>query len=414
MANAAAESYLNAFASQSTGQNAIAHQTYTDLIEEAGEYTLGQKEQFLQALTERIIDTKYTDGTWMNTYVDPFFQDSEAFGGIVQIISTEMPKVRENRAWLNITDGSPGANYVTIGSNVAYIPIVKEQLAGGTVSWAVPYAFTGTMLNSAFTSASGLKRLESYIVNGAENSIRYHTKTLSDTNRNNYMLEKLAAGNGTGTVNVVNLVEEYQTMINSTPVDMTAQQFLNNTNGCLRQVYRILKKYKYALSDMTTLFTPETFNQDSFAGRFIPSDRFVFLILSDFASLMEAELYSTTYHEEFVKMKGYIEVPFWQGLREESGRPLHFDAISEIAANRGESVTYTGSGVVGLMVDKWAIMHTTVRHRTGMQRDDIKDVTLIEHQFTDRYINNLMLPGIVFTVRNYTAPQASTKKSTVK
>ena len=94
MANAAAESYLNAFASQSTGQNAIAHQTYTDLIEEAGEYTLGQKEQFLQALTERIIDTKYTDGTWMNTYVDPFFQDSEAFGGIVQIISTEMPRER--------------------------------------------------------------------------------------------------------------------------------------------------------------------------------------------------------------------------------------------------------------------------------------------------------------------------------
>ena len=53
------------------------------------------------------------------------------------------------------------------------------------------------------------------------------------------------------------------------------------------------------------------------------------------------------------------------------------------------------------MVDKWAIMHTMVQNRVGRQRDDIKDITLFDYQFTDRYINNLTLPGVIFTVADY-------------
>lgn len=395
--NEQVQAFLNAAADQAKGKEAITQQMYDDIVHEAGDWTVGQKEEFLGELSAQYVTTMYTDSAWTDKYDDPYYQDSEEFGSIVQIINTEMPEVRENRAWDEITSG-----VTTIGSNVVYLPVVKEQLTGGSSSWALPYAFTGTQMNTAFRDASGLRRFESNVRVTAENSIRYHLKRMSDTNRNNYMAEKLNAGNTTGKVNVVNLVEEYCKMRGV--ASMTAQAFLNNQDGCLRSVYRTFKRYKAFLTDMSVLFTLDATS----TGKFIPRDRFVFTVLSDLVGLLETELYSTTFHDNFVTLKGYREVPSWQGLRSAT-ETLDFNSLSTIDGGRENSVLTKAeievnqSGVVGLMVDSWAIMHTIVRHRMGVQRDDIKDITLFEHQFTDRYINNLMLNGVVFVIQDYTS-----------
>lgn len=383
--------FLKAAGEQAKGKTPIAQEVFDGVIQEAGTATLSQKEQFLNSLSGRIIDTMYTDAAWTDKYGDIFFQNSEQFGAIVQIINTEMPEVRQNRAWDQITTGQ-----TTIGSNVVYLPVVKEQLVGGTSSWAVPYAISGTQMDSAFRNASGLSRFIGYVQLSAENAIKYHLTRMSAANRNNYMMEKLAKGNTATNVNVVSLVAEYNAM---TGKSLTAQQFLNNQDGCLRMVNRIFKKYKALLTDMTTLFTLDS----TTTGKFIPDDRFTFSVIADFNALLESELYSTTYHDDFVKAKGFREVPSWQGLRGAS-TTLTFNDLTTINAAREDSVIDSSgvdinqSGIIGLMCDKWAVMHTVVRHRTGVQRDDIKDITLYEHQFTDRYVNNLMLNGLVFTI----------------
>lgn len=389
--NEQVDKFLKAAGEQAKGLSPISQQMYDGVIQEAGDATLGQKEDFLGALSGRIIDTMYTDASWIDKYGDIFFQNSDQFGAIVQIINTEMPEIRENRAWDQITSG-----VTTIGSNVVYLPVVKEQLAGGTSSWAVPYALSGTQMDSAFRNASGLSRFITYVQMSAENAVKYHLARMSAANRNNYIMEKLAKGNTATNINYVSLVAEYNAMTGKT---LTKQQFLNNQDGCLRMVNRIFKKYKALLTDMTTLFTLDS----TTTGKFIPDDRFTFSVIGDFNALLESELYSTTYHDDFVKAKGFREVPSWQGLRGAS-TTLSFDDLTTINAGREDSVIgeakveVNQTGVIGLMCDKWAIMHTVVRHRMGVQRDDIKDITLYEHQFTDRYINNLMLNGVVFTV----------------
>lgn len=389
--NEQVDQFLKAAGEQAKGKAPIAQEVFDGVIQEAGTATLSQKEQFLNSLSGRIIDTMYTDAAWTDKYGDIFFQNSEQFGAIVQIINTEMPEVRQNRAWDQITTGQ-----TTIGSNVVYLPVVKEQLVGGTSSWAVPYAVSGTQMDSAFRNASGLSRFIGYVQLSAENAIKYHLTRMSAANRNNYMMEKLAKGNSATNVNVVSLVAEYNAM---TGKSLTAQQFLNNQDGSLRMVNRIFKKYKALLTDMTTLFTLDS----TTTGKFIPDDRFTFSVIADFNALLESELYSTTYHDDFVKAKGFREVPSWQGLRGAS-TTLTFNDLTTINSAREDSVIDSSgvdinqSGIIGLMCDKWAVMHTVVRHRTGVQRDDIKDITLYEHQFTDRYVNNLMLNGIVFTI----------------
>lgn len=391
----AAEGFLNAAARQAKGIDEISEQDYSNVIHEARDWTQGQKEQFLGQLSCQYVDTMYTDSTWTDKYGDIFFQNSEEFGAIVQIINTEMPEVRENRSWDQITSG-----VTTIGSNTVYLPVVKEQLTGGSSSWAVPFALSGTQMDSAFRNAAGLRRFESYVKIAAENSMRYHLARMTASNRNNYITEKINAhkkGIGIGKVHVVNLVEEYCKMTGR--ASMTAQQFRNNTDGCLRMVNRIFKKYKSFLTDITTLFTMDATSK----GTFIPDDRFTFTVLSDFIGLLESELYSTTFHDTFVTLKGFREIPSWQGVSSKY-TILDFDDLSKVYAKNDYSViddngaSANESGVVGLMVDKWAIMHTVVKHRMGVQRDDIKDITLFEHQFTDRYINNLMLNGVVFVI----------------
>ena len=394
-----AEGFLNVAAAQAKGEDAISQQQYDNVIHEAGDWTPGQKEQFLSSLSARIIDTMYTDASWTDKYADLYFEDSEQFGAIVQIINTEMPEVRENRAWVETTTGR-----VSLGQNTGYLPVVKEQLTAGTASWAVSYTLTGTMLDTAFRDAAGLRRFQSNVILQAENSGRYHIARMSAANRNNYIAEKLAKGNSAGKINVVNVVEEYCKMFGKQ--SMTAAAFRANTDGCLRSSNWIFKRYKAFLTDLTTLFTVDPTS----TGKFIPESRFTFTLLSDFASLLESELYSTTFHDNFVTLKGYREIPSWQALRGENvSSQLTFDTLSTLDIMRENSVINTNgidvtrSGVLGLMVDKWAIMHTIVKHRTGVQRDDIKDLTLVEHQYTDRYINNLMLPGVVFTLEDYSA-----------
>lgn len=429
----AAEGFLNAVAAQAKGEKPIEFQQYVNVIHEAGDWSWGQKEQFLAQLSAQYADTMYTDASWTDKYGDLFFKNSDEFGAIVQIINTEMPEVRENRAWDQITSG-----VTTIGSNTVYLPVVHEQLTGGTASWAVPYAITGTQMNTAFKDVAGLKRFESYVVMAAENAGRYHIARMSAANRNNYMLEKLAKGNTQYSVgvqpkiNVVNYVEEYCKLRGIT-TGMTAQQFLNNTDGCLRSVERVSKKYMALLKDMTTLFTMQTDSK----GKFVPDNRFSFSILADFVGHLESELYSTTWHNEFVKLKGYREVPSWQGIVNDlddsagTGAVIHSTAsmldLATLVAKQDGSVinsegvvydsrvagaSYSPVYVMGLMCDTWAIINTIVRHRTGVQRDDIKDITLFEHQYTDRYINNLMLPGIVFVIAD--VPAANETKKTKK
>jgi hypothetical protein len=166
---------------------------------------------------------------------------------------------------------------------------------------------------------------------------------------------------------------------------------------------------------MTTLFTMDT----QTTGKFVPRDRLAFIVLSDFVGLLESELYSTTFHDEFVKMDGYREIPFWQAITSSRG-DASFGTLSSMMGSKTEESLYIGNkteqgadspitagfdiddtGIVALMCDRWAIMNTVVRHRMGVQRDDIKDITLFEHQYTDRYINNLMLNGIVFVIKDY-------------
>lgn len=366
------------------------------IVDAGKEWDFGLREQWVKTLTGMYIKDMYVDRAYKDKRNDVFYEDSARFGAINRIISLEMPDLIENRSWIDVTSGT-----TTIGSNTVYLPIVKQQLFGATDSWGVSIAYTGNQLDAAFENVAGLLEFDNYVKLMAQNAIELHKATMNSMNRNNYIGEKLNAISQSGKVNVINLVEEYQK--DHTNQSMTKTAFLSSADA-MRYSVKTFKKYMDLLHDMTTLFTMDSTSK----GKFIPDDRFVFQVLGEYEGRMDAEVYSTTYHEQFVKLPLYRSVNAWQALTGITS--LTFDDLSAIDVTTSDGHTISRNGIVALMVDKWAIMHTMVQNRVGYQRDDIKNISMYDYQFTDRYMNNLMLPGIVFVVDDYTPSQAKKSK----
>lgn len=367
-----------------------------DIIDVGKTWDFSQKEQWVKELSGMFIKDMYTDRAYKDKRNDVFYEDAARFGAVVRIINMEMPDLIENRSWTQVTSGT-----TTIGSNTVYLPIVNQQLFGATDSWGVSIAYTGNQLDAAFESEAGLLEFESYVKLMAKNAIEVHRATMNSVNRNNYIGEKIHAGNSTGKVNVVNLIEEYQRDHGNS--SMTVRQYFSSADA-LRYSVKTFKKYKDLLHDMSTLFTMDSNSK----GKFVPEDRFVFQVLSDFEGRLDSEVYSTTYHDEFVKLPLYRNVNAWQNLRGLTS--LTFGDLSSLNIVTADGDTVQTTGVVATMVDKWAIMHTMVQNRVGYQRDDIKNISMYDYQFTDRYMNNLLLPGIVFIVADYTASNSKSAK----
>lgn len=379
---------LQAATDQITGAEARDTVDLQGIVDAGSEWDFGLKEAWVKTLTGMYIKDMYPDRAYKDRRNDVFFEDSARFGAITRIISMEMPDLIENRSWIDVTSGT-----TTIGSNTVYLPIVKQQLFGATDSWGVSIAYTGNQLDAAFESVEGLLEFDSYVKLMAQNAIELHRATMNSMNRNNYMVEKINAGNTTGKINVINLIEEYQKDHGDSA--MTVAQFFSSADA-LRYSVKTFKKYKDLLHDMSTIFTTDATSK----GKFIPDDRFVFQVLSDYEGRLDSEVYSTTYHEEFVKLPLYRNVTAWQALR--GLTDLTFEDLSALDITSSEGNTLAMNGIIALMVDKWAIMHTMVQNRVGYQRDDIKNISMYDYQFTDRYMNNLTLPGIVFIVADYT------------
>lgn len=373
---------------QATGMKDIEITNLHDIIDTANDPNVVlEKDIFVKSLAQLIYKNLYTDTEFKRDDNDVFFENSSAYGAIIQTISVEVPEVNENPAWTAITSGQ-----TTIGSNTVFVPVVNTQYYGKTDTWSIPVVFSDVQLNSAFLSENALGEFYSYINLSVRNSVKKHRQVMSGLNRNNYMAEKIAyskKANAKG-VHVINLVKKFCEKTGLT--EMTVTEFRKNADA-LRFAIQEMKLFKNYMMDMSTLFNTAQHN------KFIDSDRFVAQVLAEFESDIETNALSQTYHEEFITMPLHRTVPAWQGLT--STTALDFNTVSSIkieTASDGTEVSQ--SGIVALFVDKWAIMHTIVESYVGFQHDDIKRLNLYDYQFTDRYMNNLTLNGLVFILED--------------
>ena len=380
---------LNEVYKEITGQEASKPITAKDIVDTGNDANviITSKEQFTKALINRIAMNMFTDTAYEGDD-DEFWVDSSEYGAIVQIISVQAPEVQESHAWRDISSG-----VTTAGQYTLFTPIINAQLFGRSVSWELPICITNEQWDTAVTNAEELMRLVNYVFLSVDSKIKMHLESLNMTNRNNFIAEKIdyATKNATKTNHVINLVKKYHDEVDSTIT--TADAFLKSADA-LRYATKELSLYMDYMRKPTTLFNT------SEEVKFVPKERMVCEILSEFKKTIDSVALSTTFNDNYVALPYHKDVPFWQTPQASAGEQLTFDAVSHINVQISENTTIEKSGIVAFICDKWAIMHTLIKHRVASTYFDPEAVTQYYYQFNDRYINNLSLNAVVFTLED--------------
>ena len=384
-------SVLNEAFKISTGQEDVVALDLSNVVDIGNNAdVLKEKESFTEALCAALVKNWFTDSSYRTEYSDPFFEDAERFGAIIQAISIDVPEVQRSHAWNDFkpVQGQPA----TAGVYELYLPVIDTKYYGKSVSWELPICITNEQWDTAFRDESGVRGLVEYVLLCVENALLCHMENMNNANRNHFIAEKVKYSQTPGAegVHVINLVEAYQSSLPE-PSDMEADEFLNDPEA-MRFASECMKNYMGFMRKMTTLF-----NTDQ-KKRFTPTDRLVCQVLEMFENRMDRVALSNVFHDEYVKMPLHSSIPMWEGV----GTIGDFSSVSTINVKLDADTTLEIPGVVALMADKWAIMHTIKSRRTTSVEFKPEDLVQYYNQFRDQYMNDLSMNAIVFVVQDYT------------
>lgn len=386
LTNTQIQTLVNDAYKQMTGKEAMTTEDLSAFSDSGDSDVTALRETFTGKLLATVAKNWYTDSSYRSSYKDVFFEDASRFGAITQAISVTVPEVKENSAWKGFQSGT-----TTVGQYTVYLPVVDTKYYVKSESWALPITITGEQWDTAFRSETDLYDFVGYIFMCVDNALVQHMEDLNNANRNHFIAEKINAQNSNvAGIHVVDLVSKYVGDAGIT-TNFSVKDFLNSADA-LRYAIEQIGLYMGYMKKQTALFNTEG------KVRFIPEDRMVVQLLGAFVKRLDTVARSQTFHNDLVALPNYDEVPAWQNMNS-----LDFENLSKINIKLSSTVTIEESGIVGMIADKWAIVHTVKSQRVATQRFDIEDLTLYEYQYRDQYMNNLTMPAVIFVLKDYTA-----------
>lgn len=401
--NNSAYTTIRAAYAQALGDHAVDTVDLSDFCQNGVAYdTLiadnAYKDQFFKALLAQHVKNFFLDSDYSEIYEDPFYEDAEKFGAIVQMVSAQAPAVQESHAWREFVSGTS-----TAGEYVIFIPEVSSAYIGKSASWELPFAISDEQANTAFKNEAELSQFNSYIQLVVKNAITQHLEDCNRLNVAHFMAEKIhyAGSMGATGVHKVDLRALYEAETGDSTIT-TAEAFMADDN-CMRFAAEKLDEYSGYFRAQSELFNI------SGKVKFTPKNRQVLEVLQRFESRMKSVSYADAYNMDFIKLPGHLTVPYWQGFGTNTGA-VDFDNVSTINVKTASGDTVAQSGIVAFLADKWAIMHTIQSRRTATTRFDPEALTQYYIQHKDMRWNNLQMNAVVFTIEDKPTNNESKKK----
>lgn len=371
---------------QVTGEAAVANEDLSNIVDIGKavlDYT-GQSNDNFDSFMRNLIDQVGKITIVNRTYVSQapnILKDSWEYGSIMQKVRVTVPEVRDNASWDLF-------NYPK--QNEAYPDPFELSKPGATAkfynsknTYEIPITLTDYQLKEAFQSASQFGAFIAAI----ENRIRMK-QTLCNDGLIMATIDNLVgltlSGNGG---KVVNLLTAYNS---ATGQSLTAATALTNTEF-LRFAAMTIAKYKKYVAQASAKYN---------AGNYItftPSDKLKFIANTEFAKAMDAYLYADTYHNEFVELKGYNEVPFWQGSGTADGDRLTIDVSVDV---NGTATEVKNTGVLAVMFDDEAAAVCNENYRTTSIYNPRGEYTNYFYKYDAMFMNDVEENCIVFTFKD--------------
>lgn len=348
--------------------------------------------KFVGGLIDRIGKVKYVDRVYKGTAPN-ILKDSWEYASIMMKTRVDVPtpiKTSSHRL-AEFAAKRDDNGYNGIGKNPDLDPFILNP-PGATAkfynekdTYTVPITIAEKQLKTAFTSAGEMARFISMV----ENRIAtMRTVTTDALIRRTITNLALTAAQVSGHPQVINLLTPYNA---SHPSATLAPADALNNGDFLRYASSVMTMYKEYIKDLSNKYNDGTYLT------FTPSENLKFITLTDFDAALKANLYSNTYHDEYVKLDGYETVRYWQ---------YNGDNTAERATIVGipaEGTKSTSMGyVVGIMFDEQAAAVCNEDDRVTSQWNPRGEYFNYFYMWDASYMNDTAENCIIFVLADPT------------
>ena len=379
---------------QTTGAAPVANEDLSNIVDIGKmvlDYTGESNENydsFMRTLIDQVGKIVIVNRTY-TSQAPNILKDSWEYGSIMQKVRVNLPDVEENATWDLFNYPKTGGAAYPDPFELSK-PSAQAKFYNSKNTYEIPITLTDYQLREAFQSAS---QFGSFIA-AIENRIRVKQTLCNDglimATIDNLIGETLSGHGG----KVVNLLTAYNTATGST---LTAATALTDKEF-LRFASATIAKYKKYVAQASAKYN---------AGNYItftPADKLKFVANTEFAKALDAYLYSDTFNEEFVKLDGYSEVPFWQGSGTNDGDRLTVDVVVSYTTDQGASATASvkNTGVLAVMFDDEAAAVCNENYRTTSIYNPRGEYTNYFYKYDAMFMNDVEENCVVFTLADNT------------
>lgn len=338
-------------------------------------------DNYVRKIVDKIGKTIFWDRAY-NGDETPVIHDSWEYGSALEKLRTEIGDFEENPTW-DLQNYEPDVFSFEP-------PAVSAKYWNSKVTFQKKISIGKIQVKEAFESAAAMNRFFAMIQNRISMKMKIAKKSLSDRVVVNLIAEKIKAEH-----NVVHVLTDYNT---ASGKELTAAQFLMDKEALsyLAKTFGLNKKF---LAEPT-----EIFNEGGYVAH-TPNKNLRFFLLTDAAEACKNTLYGNTFNEEFVKLPGYHEVAFWQGMGEDASFTDR-SSINVIPASEGKAPAsgtdtreaVTESNIIGVMFDEWAGMVCCEDPRVTSIWNPEGEFWNYWHKFDAEYMNDIDENVIVYVL----------------
>ena len=310
--------------------------------------------------------------------------DEFTFGGYLRKIRVK-PKLTEHNTEYDLS--SEEFNPFEIKK-----PDVSEMLFSKFGTYQLVVTVTDQQIFTAFTSESEMMAFYSLIYKQLDDCIRRGELAYDRLALANFIAEKINLQTTQPTkLHTLNILALYNTTFNKS---LLAKDCYTDEDFLKFFASKIMELKGYMAEDTDVFNGSDGFNSQT------PAEYLRIYVLKALSSRLNAYLYGPMYHDEMVRIDGYKEVNFWQGIKG-SGNPFDVDATSKIniklASDSTGATTVEAAGILCVMTDKDAIATCYKRPKAESWRIPTKG-TQNYRSVTQMMINDLWENGLVIYV----------------
>lgn len=250
-------------------------------------------ECFLNTLVQRIGRTIISFRQYKSMFGD-LVRNNFEWGAIVQKLKTSMPTVTADESY-GLTDGT----------SVDMYKVAKPKVSQKLFVTETPYQLFVTIqrvqLKEAFLSPENMSAFIASVFGEVQNKIELSYEDLGRTALNNFIAETSTANN-----RAINLLAEYKKLVSTST--LTPATALMDPDF-LRWAVGHIKLYSRKMRSMSTLYN------DGTETRHTPTEYQRLYVISDFETQLETVTQYAAFNENYIKLDGFRDVPFWQAAQ---------------------------------------------------------------------------------------------------